>query len=715
MIFLGGVKQLANLANAGPEVYDDRAARLFLWATLLWGIVGMSVGALAALQLAFWPANGGISWLTFGRIRPIHTDAMVFAFAGNAVFAGMYYSLQRLCKKRLFSDFLTSLHFWGWQAIIAATAVTLALGMTQGKEYAEMEWPIDLAIAVIWVVMCINVFGTIAKRRVEHLYVAIWFYIASIITIAVLHIVNNLAIPVGAFKSYSIYSGVQDALVQWWYGHNAVGFLLTTPFLGIMYYFLPKAVDKPVYSYRLSILHFWALIFVYIWAGPHHLLYTSLPEWAQSLGMVFSLVLIAPSWGGMINGLLTMRGAWHKVREEPVLKFYVLALTFYGMATLEGPLLSIKSLNLLSHYTDWTIAHVHGGALGWLGGMVFGMAYWLAPKLWNTELYSKKLANMHFWIATIGLLLYVSSMWTAGITQGLMWMATTEEGLLKYPNFLETVLALIPLYWVRMIGGTMYLAGSVLCVYNIYKTAKAGQPVDIEVDTSNDRHVAPRTFHERLEGKAFPLTALALVAVLIGGIVEFVPAFLLETKVPTVTATTPYTPLELQGRDIYIREGCYNCHSQMVRTHHKEELRYGPHSKDYEFLYDFNFQWGSKRTGPDLHRVGKKYPDLWHYRHMLDPRLTSPGSIMPSYPWLFDSKVDTSLLAAKLNGLTKLGVPYKDSVLQDPVAAYNEQADVIVATLAAEGITATNDLEIIAMIAYLQKLGTERAPDEASH
>ena len=706
---------MSHSASTGHEVYDDRAARLFLWATLIWGIVGMTVGALAALQLAFWPANGGISWLTFGRIRPIHTDAMVFAFAGNAVFAGMYYSLQRLCKARLWSDALTNIHFWGWQIIIAVTAVTLAMGITQGKEYAEMEWPIDLAIAVIWVVMAINVFGTIAVRRVEHLYVAIWFYLASIITIAILHIVNNLVIPVGLFKSYSVYAGVQDALVQWWYGHNAVGFLLTTPFLGIMYYFVPKAVNKPVYSYRLSILHFWSLIFVYIWAGPHHLLYTALPEWAQSLGMVFSLVLIAPSWGGMINGLLTMRGAWDKVREEPILKFFVLALTFYGMATLEGPLLSIKSLNLLSHYTDWTIAHVHGGALGWLGGMVFGMAYWLAPKLWGVPLYSKKLANMHFWIATIGLLLYVSSMWTAGITQGLMWMSTTDEGLLKYPNFMETVLALIPLYWIRMIGGTMYLGGAVLCLYNIYKTAKAGQPVDAKVETDGDRHVAPRTLHEKLEGKAGWLTGLALVCVLIGGIVEFVPAFLLETKVPTATAVTPYTPLELAGRDIYIREGCYNCHSQMVRTFQKEEMRYGLNSEDYEFIYDHNFQWGSKRTGPDLHRVGKKYPNLWHYRHMLDPRTTSPGSIMPPYPWLFEDSVDNSLLSAKLDALSKLGVPYSKELIANPEPVYNQQAQEIVDSLLKDGVSVTTDKEIIAMIAYLQKLGTERAPDERSH
>lgn len=692
--------------------YDDRAARWFLLATIIWGIIGMTVGVLAALQLAYWQANGGISWLTFGRIRPIHTDAMIFAFAGNAFFAGMYYSMQRLCKTRMWSDLLTNLHFWGWQLIILASAVSFALGHTQGREYAEMEWPIDLAITVIWVLMSVNVFMTLAKRRVEHLYVALWFYVASIVTLALLHIVNNLVIPVSWMKSYPIFAGVQDALVQWWYGHNAVGFLLTTPFLGIMYYFVPKAVNQPVYSYRLSILHFWSLIFVYIWAGPHHLLYSALPEWAQSLGMVFSLILLAPSWGGMINGLLTMRGAWSKIREEPILKFFVLALTFYGMATLEGPLLSIKSVNLLSHYTDWTIAHVHGGALGWVGGMVFGMAYWLAPRLWNTTLYSKRLANIHFWSATIGLLLYVSSMWTAGITQGLMWMSTTEEGLLKYPQFMETVLGLIPLYWVRLIGGLIYLSGAILCLYNIMQTARKGRAADQLVKLVHEPHVKPRTLHEKLESKALPLTVLSLIVVTIGGIVEFLPTFYLETKVPTVTAVKPYSPLELKGRDIYVREGCHNCHSQSVRVFHKEEMRYGPHSKDYEFIYDYPFQWGSKRTGPDLHRVGGKYPDLWHYRHMLDPRLTSPGSIMPSYPWLITNQIDLSLLGAKMEAMKKLGVPYDKDVILRAEQHYMKQAQEIVDRLAKDGVEVSPDREIIAMIAYLQKLGTDRVIED---
>lgn len=707
---------MSEVSNTTQVTYDDRTAAHFLWATILWGIVGMIVGALAALQLAYWKANGGISWLTFGRIRPIHTDAMIFAFAGNAFFSGMYYSLQRLLKTRMWSDALSRIHFWAWQGIIVAAAVTLAMGHTQGKEYAEMEWWLDIIIAVVWVLMTVNVMGTIAVRRVKHLYVAIWFYVASILTIAMLHIVNNLAIPVSASKSYSIFAGVQDALVQWWYGHNAVGFLLTTPFLGLMYYFLPKAVNKPVYSYRLSILHFWSLIFIYIWAGPHHLLYSSLPEWAQSLGMVFSLALLAPSWGGMINGLLTMRGEWHRVRSEPVLKFFVLSLTFYGMATLEGSMLSIKSFNLWSHYTDWTIAHVHGGALGWVGGMIFAMAYYLAPKFWGGELYSKRLANQHFWIATIGILLYVCSMWAAGITQSAMWMSTTEDGMLKYPQFMETVLALKPLYWTRLVGGLMYLGGTILCLYNLYMTRKRGTEQKETITFQDGHHVEPRTWHEKLEGKALVLSGASLVAVIIGGVVEFVPAMMMETQVPTISSTRPYTPLELHGRDLYIREGCYNCHSQAVRFYHKEELRYGPASQASEYIYDYPFQWGSKRTGPDLHRLGGKYPNLWHYRHMEDPRSTSPGSIMPAYPWIFEAKVDMQELAPKLNAMVSLGVPYDPNTTKDPIRAYQAQANDIVESLQKDGVNIEADKEIVAMIAYLQKLGTDlpKAKQEAS-
>ena len=690
-------------------IYDDSITRQFMWATLLWGLVGMLVGLLAAVQLAWWPANGGLSWLTFGRIRPIHTNAVVFAFSANAFFAGLYYSLQRLLKTRMWSDLLSKIHFWGWQFIILATAVSLTFGYSQGREYAEMEWPIDIAITLIWVVMTINVFGTLMIRRVQHLYVAIWFYLASILTIAMLHIVNNLVIPVTSLKSYSLFAGVQDALVQWWYGHNAVGFLLTTPFLGIMYYFIPKHVEQPVYSYRLSIIHFWALVFIYIWAGPHHLLYSALPEWAQSLGMVFSIMLIAPSWGGMINGLLTMRGAWGRLREDPIMKFFVMALTFYGMATLEGPLLSIKSLNLLSHYTDWTIAHVHGGALGWVGGMVFGMFYWLAPKLYRRPLYSQSLANTHFWFATAGLLFYTISMWTAGIMQGLMWFAVDGDGVLRYPNFMDTVTSLLPLYWLRVVGGALYIVGVIICIYNIYKTATAADAIarDATEDFRDEKHVAPRTWHERLEGKALVLAAFTFIVAAIGGLAEFVPAFMVESVVPTLSNVKPYSHLELEGRDLYLREGCYNCHSQMVRTHVVEEMRYGRHSEAGEFVYDHPFQWGSKRTGPDLHRVGGKYPDLWHYRHMMDPRSTSPGSIMPEYTWLAENKVNLSLIGKKIKAMRQLGVPYAKEDESQAEEKYLVQAEAIVATLAKDDIVVAPDAEMIAMIAYLQRLGID--------
>ena len=449
--------------------YDEQVVRWFVLATILWGFVGMLVGVIIALQLPFPELNLG-QYLSFGRLRPLHTNAVIFAFAGNAIFAAIYYSTQRLCKARMFSDWMSRFHFWGWQGIIVAAALTLPLGITTSKEYAELEWPIDIAITVVWLVFAINFFGTLRNRRERHMYVALWFYIATIITVAVLHVGNSLALPAGWFTSYSVFAGVQDALVQWWYGHNAVAFFLTTPFLGLMYYFLPKAAERPVFSYRLSIIHFWSLVFIYIWAGPHHLNYTAVPEWATTLGMTFSVMLWMPSWGGMINGLFTLRGAWHKLRDSPVLKMFVIGITFYGMATFEGPLLSIKSVNALSHYTDWTISHVHSGALGWNGFMTFGMIYWLVPRLWRTKLWSTRLANAHFWLGTLGILLYILAMYTAGITQGLMWRAFDEAGYLLYPDFMETVVQIIPMYWVRALGGTMYLVGTVMLGYNVWKT-----------------------------------------------------------------------------------------------------------------------------------------------------------------------------------------------------------------------------------------------------
>lgn len=700
--------------------------RAFSWASLLWGTIGALVGLVIASQLIDASLNFSISWLSFGRLRPLHTNAMIFAFAGNAIFAGVYHSTQRLTKARLFSDTMSWIHFWGWQLIIVSAVVTLPLGYTAAKEYAELEWPIDIAIAIIWVVFAINFFGTLIRRREKHLYVALWFYMASIIAVAVLHIVNSAEIPVSILKSYSAYSGVQDALIQWWYGHNAVAFVLTTPFLGLMYYYLPKAADRPVYSYRLSIIHFWSLVFIYIWAGPHHLHYTAIPDWAQSLGMVFSVMLWMPSWGGMINGLLTLRGAWDKVRQDPVLKFFVVAITFYGMATFEGPLLSIKSVNALSHYTDWTIGHVHSGALGWNGFMVFGMLYWLFPKLYKVPIYSKSLATWHFWVATIGIILYIVALWAAGITQGLMLKSLTSEGKLLYPDFQQTIIAIKPYYWIRLLGGLLYFSGFIMCIFNLFKTAQKSSVQDI-----NEKVLVPKRFedvtlvqelskpvsrfslrgmsidlHKVIEGKPMLFAVLSAVAILIGGIIEIVPSFMLENYVPVHVGTTPYTPLELQGRDLYIREGCYNCHSQMIRPFRDETIRYGKYSQPGEFIYDFPFQWGSRRIGPDLHRVGGKYSELWHYRHLQDPRLVAQESIMPSYPWLLKNDLDLSLTPAKINAMKKLGVPYTDGDVLRANANLKIQAQVISSKLKEQGLEDNvESKEIIALIAYLQKLG----------
>lgn len=691
--------------------YDNKSVKMFAYATMLWGIVGMLVGLLAAVQIYLPSANFNLPITTFGRIRPLHTNAVIFAFVGNGIFMGVYYSLQRLCKARMFNDTLSKIHFWGWQLIIVAAAVTLLAGYTTGKEYAELEWPIDIAITLVWVLFGINMFGTILKRRESHLYVAIWFYIATWVTVAMLHIVNSFEIPFSLFKSYSWYAGVQDALVQWWYGHNAVAFFLTTPYLGIMYYFLPKAANRPVYSYRLSIIHFWALIFIYIWAGPHHLLYTALPDWAQSLGVVFSIMLIAPSWGGMLNGLFTLRGAWDKVREDPILKFMVVAITCYGMATLEGPLLSLKSVNAISHFTDWTIAHVHVGALGWNGFLTFGILYWLIPKIFNTPLYSKRLATNHFWIGTIGIILYAVPMYWAGFEQAMMWKQFTEDGTLKF-QFLETVTHIIPLYVVRSIGGLLYLVGAFVMIYNLLKTIKAGSfvaneaveaaPLPVNIETHGKQY-----WHRWIEARPVQMLVLSLVAVAIGGILELVPTFLIKSNIPTIASVKPYTPLELQGRDIYIREGCYTCHSQMVRPFRDEVARYGEYSKAGEFVYDHPFQWGSKRTGPDLARIGGKYPDSWHYNHMLEPQSMSPGSIMPSYPWLLDDVIDTAITPAKIRAMQTLGVPYPSGYDQIANKDLMQQADKIAKSLQAEKIETDSNKEIIALIAYLQRVGTD--------
>ncbi len=698
--------------------YDNKIVRNFAYATILWGLVGFLVGLIAALELVI-PQLNFSEYVAFGRMRPLHTNAAIFAFVGNGIFMGVYYSLQRLLKTRMYSDLLGKIHFWGWQAIIVSAAITLPLGITSSKEYAELEWPIDLAIAVVWIIFGLNMFLTILKRRESHLYVAIWFYIATWVTVTVLHVGNNLEVPVTMWKSYPVFAGVQDALIQWWYGHNAVAFFLTTPYLGLMYYYLPKAANRPVYSYKLSIIHFWALIFIYIWAGPHHLLYTALPDWAQTLGMVFSIMLIAPSWGGMLNGLLTLRGAWDKVREDPILKFMVVAVTAYGMSTFEGPMMSIKAVNAISHYTDWTIAHVHVGTLGWNGFLTFGILYWMLPRIFNTKLHSVKLANQHFWIGTLGILFYVVPLYWAGFTQSLMWKEFTADGVLAYGNFLETVTQILPMYALRAFGGFLYIVGAVMMTYNLIKTVKSGQldaneqaQAPAQVHHASDGH-----WHRWIETRPVQMLVGSLVVIMIGGLVEIIPTFLVSSNVPQISTVEPYTPLELHGRDIYIKEGCYLCHSQMIRPFRSEVARYGEYSKAGEFVFDHPFLWGSKRTGPDLHREGGKYPHSWHYNHMLDPTSMSPGSIMPTYEWLFTNDLDTEYTTKKLEAMVSLGVPYSPEYVANAEMHLMAQAEEIAADLESQldDVEVSPKEEIVALIAYLQRLGIDIKGNPSKH
>ena len=755
--------------------YNDEIVRRFTLASVFWGVAGILFGLFIALQLAFPALNFGIPYTTFGRLRPLHTNAAIFAFVGNMMFAGVYYSSQRLLKTRLACEFLSQVHFWGWQLIILLAAITLPLGLTRGKEYAELIWPINILVAIIWIIFGIVFFTTLARRRERSLYVAIWFYIGTIITVALLYVVNHLSLPTSLLHSYPVFSGVQDALVQWWYGHNAVAFFLTTPILGIMYYFVPKAVGRPVYSYRLSIIHFWSLIFLYIWAGPHHLLNTALPSWLQGLGMIFSLMLWAPSWGGMLNGLLTLRGAWDKLRTDPVVKFMAAAVTFYGMATFEGPLLSIKAVNALGHYTDWIIGHVHIGTLGWNGFMAAGMFYWLVPRLWGTQLFSVRLANLHFWIGMIGILFYVASMWVAGIGQGLSLNELTADGSATANTFIETLKNIIPMYYLRALGGGLYLVGYLLMVYNLGRTIRSGVATDgtLQVTEAGPAEAPAKAFpgfinapvlfslgivttvclwllghggwstaglvgaitlilatvahfelnsytwqrwHEELLHNAFPFAVLSLIAVAIGGALQIIPtvalykgngdATLLEHRLQK-----PYRPLELAGRDIYIREGCYNCHSQMIRTLKPDILRYGAglgYSRLGESIYDRPFQWGSRRTGPDLAREGLLRPDLaWHYRHLINPRELEPDSIMPAYPWLKAHAVDRSQLFGKISALRTLGVPYKPEASTPGAiqADYDVQSKEIGKALMEKGIKVSDDAEVVALLAYLSRLG----------
>jgi cytochrome c oxidase cbb3-type subunit I/II len=700
--------------------YDNKTVKYFILATMIWGAVAILVGLVISLQMAFPALNLGWEYSSFGRTRPLHTNAVIFAFIGNAMFAGTYYSLQRILKARLFNDVLSKFHFWGWQFIILCAALTLLTGYTTGKEYAELEWPIDIMIALVWVAFGVNMIGTILLRRVKHIYVSVWWYLATFLGVAVLHIVNSIEIPFSLLKSYPVYAGAQDAVVQWWYGHNAVAFFLTTPWLGLMYYYLPKSANRPIYSYQLSIVHFWTLIFLYMWSGPHHLLYQALPDWVQALGVTFSVMLIAPSWGGMINGLLTLRGAWDKVRDNADLKFIVIAITAYGMSTFEGPMMSLKSVNAISHFSDWTIAHTHIAGMAWNGGLIFGMFYWLVPKLFSTPLYSKKLSNTHFWMATLGILLYAIPLYWAGITQWLMLREYTPDGLLAYPNFLETTTQILPMYHFRIVGGALYLVGFLLFFYNIIKTVNAGSMIADEeaeapVLTDSSARKAGESFHRWIERRGVQFSVLVFVALIIGGAVEIIPMLKVESNIPKIASVVPYTPLELTGRDIYISNGCYNCHSQQVRPLRYETDRYGEYSKIGEFVYDHPFQWGSRRTGPDLARTGfigsSTYKTaVWHYTHFTNPASINPQTIMPAYPWLATKSVDLTELAVKIRVMQMVGVPYPEGYDQKAIDDYKLQAEKIVDELKVSGVVVEPDKEIVAVIAYLHKMGRDISP-----
>jgi len=718
--------------------YNNRIVKAFLYATIFWAIIGFFAGLFIAILL-FCPdipdfllgskLKNSQGIMGFGRWRMLHTSTVVFAFVGNIIFTGSYYSLQRLLKTRIFSDILSWIHFWGWQIFIFSTWITFLLGINTSKEYAEHEWPIDIAIFCIWMVYGINMIGSILKRKIKHLYVSIWFFLGTWVAVAMLHVFNNLELPIDvlSFKSYSIYAGVQDALMQWWYGHNAVAFILTTPILGLMYYFVPKASNQPIFSYKLSIIHFWSLIFIYIWAGPHHLMYTSLPNWAQVLGTIFSIMLIAPSWGGMINGLLTLRGDWEKVKKDPILKFFAVGITCYGMATFEGPMLATKTLNSIGHFTDWVIAHVHLGTLGWNGFMAFGIIYWLTQKLWNTKLYSISLANIHFWLGIFGLIFYIFPLYFGSILQAGMWKKFNPDGTLAYKNFLDTVSSIIPFYKIRFIGGLIYFLGFIIMIYNVYKTIKKGNFINNEafrIIPLNNKIEEKEKFHNWLEQKPIQFTILSFLAVAVGGFIEIIPTLVIKSNVPTIYSIKPYKALELEGRDLFVREGCNSCHSAQVRPFRDEVVRYGEYSKAGEFIYDHPFLWGSKRTGPDLAREGGKNPNSWHFNHMYNPRSTSPGSIMPRYPWLIFNELDRSKTEKKIKAMVKLGVPYTFEYIQNVYHDMDIQASKIVADIYQEYPSLKKEMdrqkkmekdkfiplekrEVIAIIAYLQRLGTD--------
>ena len=691
--------------------YDDAIVRKFVTATIAWGTFAALIGLWCALELAVPQANVA-PYFTFGRLWPLFTNAVILAFAGNAVFAAVYYASQRLLDARPHAG-LSRFHFWGWQAIGAAAAITLPLGLNQGRQYAELEWPIELAIAVVWIAFAVTFFTMLRDRRHRRLYVSLWFFIASIVAIAILQVSANLVIPVGAAKSYPVFAGVQDAFVQVWYGDNTFAFLLVVPFLGIMYYFLPKAAARPLYSYRLAVGQFWALVLTSVCAVH----YAWVPWWASTLGMVFGILLWVPAWGGMVNGLLTLRGVWSRAIADPVLRFFIVGLAFLGIATLEGSILSIKSIDAALQYTDWTASYLQLGALGWVAFVVFGMIYWLVPRLHQTALYSRRLAIAHFWLAATGLVLYVAAMWASGIAEGLMRRAFDTSGHLMYPDFVEMVTHIVPMYWVRVVGAALYAAGLFACAYNVYRTwrARPATYAEPEGQVPLQRHVeAPTTWHQRLEASPLRLGVLLAGIVFFGSLFEVLSMSWSAAHVPKLATIEPYTPLELYGRDIYIREGCASCHSQMVRPLLDETVRYGldgvpaAYSEPGEMIYDHPSQWGRKRIGPDLAREGGRHDELWQLLHFEDPRAVSPGSVMPAYPRLASTAIEWSVIQRRVDAMAALGVPYDTDARTDAVALARTQADHVAELLvAAGGPKGMQGEEVVAVIAYLQRLGRD--------
>ncbi len=752
---------IGNVDEVESFSYDDGIVRAFAVATLFWGLVATLLGLAVAHLLVIPKMFGEDPVLSFGRLRPLHTNAAIFAFVGNALFAAVYYSTQRLCKSRMWSGLLSQLHFWGWQFIVIAAAVTLPFGVTQGKALAELEWPIDLWIALVWIgFFGLNFFMTLRRRRTQRLHVSLWFYIVTIVTVAVLHIVSNVVLPIDQVTSYPLFAGVHDAVIQWCYGYNAVSFLLLMPFLGLMYYFLPKAVGQPIHSYRLAILHFWSLALLFAWAGPHRIHYTAMPEWVSSLGMLTGLMLWMPSWGGLVNGLMTLRSRWDKVSSDSVLKFFLVAVVFYGITTFESALLSIKSISSLSHYSDWTIAHVHAGAMGWNGMLAFGMIYWLMPRIFQTNVWSEKAIKFHFWIATIGLLLSVVPLYIAGFQEAWMWGALDELGNLKYPDFVDSINAVKMMWWLRIVGGLIYVVGIITMTVNFVMTwlsrpsqyevpvhridpvssdASSGSSLGLLGEIATRLDNAPvldaarsmergmqLAWHQRWERLPSRFANLMLLAIIVASVIQVVPVFLVRSNVPKIATVKPYTPLELAGREIYVAEGCYNCHSQMVRSLVAETKRYGDYSQPGEFIYDYPFQWGNRRIGPDLAREGvNRQTSLWHWNHLEDPTKLVEDSVMPSYAHLLDTAIDYEKIVERVKVMERLGVPYgqgeseSDAEDVDYAQLARDQAERVAAEVVSAGGTIrrgdvmTLDSQAVALIAYLQRLGTDlTAPPE---